>query len=106
MSYAGHLARDGNKWNKAVEEWTPLDVKRKRGRSVVRWRDEIVKVFGNEMVRYSPRQKNLETDSRGLCSEMGGLTSASRRLPVDTDLKSVMLVLGYIIIIIIIIIII
>ncbi len=33
-------------WNRIIEEWTPWDKKRGRGRPLTRWRDELVRDFG------------------------------------------------------------
>ncbi len=30
FNYAGHIARENNKWNKIVEEWTPINRKRRK----------------------------------------------------------------------------
>lgn len=43
FKYAGHMARttDREKWNKPMTEWIPYNCKRRKGRSITRWRDEI-----------------------------------------------------------------
>ncbi len=42
LNYARHPAREKNKWNKIVEEWSLRYQKRKKGRPPRRWRDELV----------------------------------------------------------------
>lgn len=32
VKFAGHRTRDEVKWNRMVEEWTPWDSKRRKGR--------------------------------------------------------------------------
>ncbi len=46
FNYAGHIAKENNKWNKIVQEWTPINKKRRKGKPPTRWRDELVKEFG------------------------------------------------------------
>lgn len=45
--WTGHMTRDSKiKWTKIVSEWYPRDGKRKRGRQVKRWTDDIKKIGG------------------------------------------------------------
>lgn len=47
INYAGHISRrNRERWETKIEEWTPLEQKRKVGRPITRWRDELVKQFG------------------------------------------------------------
>ncbi len=46
FNYAGHMSRGRDKWNKLIEEWTPLDQKRNRERPPTRWRNSLVRDFG------------------------------------------------------------
>lgn len=40
--WAGHMSRDSRmKWTKIITEWYPRDGKRRRGRQVKRWMDDI-----------------------------------------------------------------
>lgn len=46
--WAGHVARlDTKRWSKIATEWIPRDHKRRKGRPVTRWRDEIVQRVGD-----------------------------------------------------------
>lgn len=45
--WAGHVARsDNSRWIKVVTEWIPLNKRRKKGRPLMRWQDEIKKEEG------------------------------------------------------------
>lgn len=47
LKYAGHVVRESKyKWNKITTLWIRYEGKRKRGRSVMRWKNEVVRVAG------------------------------------------------------------
>lgn len=48
--WAGHVARDNNKWTKILMEWRPRESKRNIGRPQARWRDDIQKIAGRNWI--------------------------------------------------------
>lgn len=45
-SWAGHMVRKNEGWDKLSTEWIPIDKKRKVGRQKTRWADDIRKIAG------------------------------------------------------------
>ena len=71
--WAGHVARmTDNRWTIRTTEWQPRSGKRSRGRPRKRWRDDILKLVGGDMVKDSKGKNNLEESDRGLHPAVDG----------------------------------
>ena len=61
--WAGHIIRGQDKWSKFVTEWYPREGKRRRGRPLKRWDDDIRQVAGvtwNRVAQERHEWKRLE----------------------------------------------
>ncbi|CAH2259018.1 jg12605 [Pararge aegeria aegeria] len=62
--WAGHIQRcQDSRWTKIVTNWHPMDWKRRPGRPLKRWEDDIAKVAGktwSTLARDRCQWKNME----------------------------------------------
>lgn len=73
LNYAGYVARESNlKLNKRPTLWIPSEGKRKVGRPLTRWADEVVRVAGPEWTRKA-RNRKTWADMTTAYARMGGL---------------------------------
>ena len=63
--WTGHMMRENNdKWTREITEWYPRDGKRRRGRQIKRWEDDL-----STLETDSKRQGHMEMSRGGVCRQ-------------------------------------
>lgn len=72
IKYAGHIARMGDeRWGRKITFWVPYGHKRRRGRPVKSWRDEIIGKVGLPWCRVAQDRRRWKEVGDAYARDMG-----------------------------------
>lgn len=59
--WAGHTMRGDDRWSKVVTNWYPREGKRRKGKPLKRWEDDLVKMAGKNWMRTARERKEWKS---------------------------------------------